>query len=38
MTERLMRERSALLDVSYRLLGSIAEAEDAVQEGFAADR
>lgn len=28
-------ERRHLLDVAYRLLGSLAEAEDAVQEGFA---
>lgn len=27
--------RRALLDVAYRLLGSVAEAEDAVQEAFA---
>lgn len=33
--EVVVRERRHLLDVAYRMLGSLAEAEDAVQEGFA---
>lgn len=33
--EVLMSERSKLANLAYRLLGSLTEAEDAVQEGYA---
>lgn len=34
-TDEIAGERSQLLNVAYRLLGSLAEAEDAVQEAYA---
>ncbi|MFD5646410.1 sigma factor, partial [Streptomyces anulatus] len=34
-TEETAGERGRLINVAYRLLGSLAEAEDAVQEAFA---
>src|SRR4051812_19852918 len=33
--DAIMSERPQLLNVAYRLLGSVAEAEDAVQEAYA---
>lgn len=33
--EEVVGERRALINLAYRLLGSLAEAEDAVQEGYA---
>ncbi|MFI9550615.1 RNA polymerase sigma factor SigJ [Nonomuraea endophytica] len=34
-TEPIMRERRQLINLAYRLLGSLADAEDAVQESYA---
>jgi len=33
--DAIMSERRQLINLAYRLLGSLAEAEDAVQEAFA---
>jgi len=33
--DAIMRERRQLISLAYRLLGSLAEAEDAVQESYA---
>jgi len=35
MTDAILSERRHLINVAYRLLGSLAEAEDAVQEAYA---
>ena len=34
LTERFQQQRSYLLGVAYRMLGSVSEADDALQEAW----